>query len=82
MCDWMCFFLFLSPFSYGFNFSQLDSGVIGPAIGQMITKAVLVSHGIPRYSIPMHQRMHKNVLLLQEWLWDLQAHQGCCLVSF
>lgn len=74
MCDWVCFFLFLSPFSHGFNFPQVDNGVLCPDIGQVITKSVPVSHGIPSYLINMHQGTRKNVLLLKEQLRKIEAH--------
>lgn len=82
MCDWVCFFLFLSPFSHGFNFSHVDNGITCPDTGQVITKSVLMSHGVPSYLINMHQGTRKNVLLLKEQLRKIQAHQGCCLQRF
>ena len=74
MCDWVCFFLFLSTFSHGFNFPQVDNGMICPDIGQVITKSVPVSHGVPSYLINMHQGTSKNVLLLKEQLQKIEAH--------
>lgn len=82
MCDCVFFFFSLSPFSHGFNFLQVDNGIICPDIGQVITKSVLMSHGVPGYLINMHQGTCKNVLLLKEQLRKIQAHQGCCLPRF
>lgn len=82
MCDWVCFFLFLSPFSHGFNFSHVDNGITCPDTGQVITKSVLMSYGVPSYLINVHQGTCKNVLLLKEQLRKIQAHQGCCLQRF
>lgn len=77
---WVYLFFFLTPFSYGYNFSQLDSWIICVTIEQMTDKGC-----VPSYSVNLHTRVPTKcldvVLMLQELWWDVPAWQGCCFLS-